>query len=143
MQSYPALLLLLLPACAQLHHAQIGDIDDRPAAHVKPIDIKISETGLSLHEAETIARTAPLRSAGAVGDVLAIVQLFQMGTRTGHPVMDAAYAENILELMKAECPDGELANLQLVREMRRYPVISGEIVKVTGECRTLSKRSQS
>jgi hypothetical protein len=137
------LLLLFLQACAQLHHAQIGDIDNRPAAHVKPIDIKISETGMNLREAEAITRVVAHRSAGAVGDALAIVQLFQMGPRTGHPVMDATYAENILELMKGECPDGELANLQLVREMRRYPVISGEIVKVTGECRTLSERSQS
>lgn len=145
MRSY-LVCFLLLPACAQLHHAQIGDIDDRPAASIKPVDVKLSETGISTREARLVAETLAYKSAhyGArhLRDGFALIELFQMGPRTGEPSFDATYAEGILDLLRAECPNGELANLQLVREARRYPVISGEIVKVTGECRSSIERTR-
>ena len=145
MRSKAIIMVLLLPACAQLHHAQLGDIDDRnDAVQVTPIDIKVSETGVSTLEAgeilKPLARTAAQRAA--VGDAQLIAELFQMGPRTGNPVLDASYAENVLDLLKDQCRNGDVSNLQLVRETRRYPVVSGEIVRITGDCRRPSDRSR-
>ena len=42
----------------------------------------------------------------------------------------------MIAMLKAECPSGKLTGLMSVRESRKYPVISGEIVKVTGYCVT-------
>ena len=66
--------------------------------------------------------------------------MFQMGPRTGNPVYNERYAEDLLFLIKQKCPNGRVSGLTITREQsERYPVISGEIVKVTGHC--LRKRS--
>ena len=131
-----SLALCTLPGCAVLHHVQVGDIDNRNGIAYRPFDLKVSEAGVNLDEAGDIAK-AMSRSKGANKDIdnaMAIVGLFQMGPRTGNPVFNEGYAKNIVNDLYKECPSGRITNLVSIREMRKYPVISGEIVKITGSC---------
>ena len=123
---------MALQGCAVLHHAQIGEIDDRHRGKMKKFDIKVSQTGVNVEEAGKVVDAVSKSEAGsAVSD---IIQLFQFGPRTGNPVFNEHYAKNIVDLVFKECPSGKVTGLTSIREMRKYPVISGEIVKVTGWC---------
>lgn len=131
-----AMMALLLSACAQLHHVQLGEIIDRPDFVQKPFDIKVSETGVNIQEAKGIAK-AFLNNAkdrGAADRIAGVLGLFQMGPRTGNPVFVKDYAANVAQLIYEKCPSGQVTGLMSVRESRKYPVISGEIVKITGYC---------
>ena len=129
----------LLTGCAQLHHAQLGEIDNRSGAmsKAKKIDIKVSETGVNIKELADVARAVGgKRAEKGTSQVEDIVSAFQQGPVTGERVFNDKYAENMIAMLKAECPSGKLTGLMSVRESRKYPVISGEIVKVTGYCIT-------
>lgn len=138
-------LRLVLPAvaltatmsgCAILHHAQVGDIDNRKGVAHRPFELKVSETGVNMEEAGDIAKSLS-RSKQANKDIenaLGIIGLFQMGPKTGNPVFNDGYAKNIVNDLYRECPSGRITNVVSIREMRKYPVISGEIVKITGTC---------
>jgi hypothetical protein len=131
-----AMMALLLCSCAQLHHVQLGEIIDRPDFVQKPFDIKVSETGVNIQEAKGIAK-ALLNNAkdrGAADQIAGVLGLFQMGPRTGNPVFVKDYAANVAQLIYEKCPSGQVTGLMSVRESRKYPVISGEIVKITGYC---------
>ena len=128
------LALVALSGCAYLHHAQVGDIDNRANIKKTRFDIKVSETGVNLEEAGKIAKSVGGRAGGEADDILAIVRLFQMGPTTGNPVYNAAYARGLGEELQRACPKGRVTGLMSIRENRKYPVISGEIVKITGYC---------
>jgi len=137
--SRATVLVISLTGCAVLHHAQVGEIDNRNGslATAKKIDIKVSETGVNLKEAASVARAVGGKKEDkAVSDIESILGMFQQGPTTGEKVFNEKYAEKILSLVKAECPNGQITGLMSVRETRKYPVISGEIVKVTGYCVT-------
>ena len=120
-------------SCAVLHHVQVGELDNR--GKLRKFDIKVSETGVNLDEARDVANALTRgRHSKALDDVNAIISAFQMGPRTGNIVFNERYAENLLDLLYKECPSGRITGLTSIREMRKYPVISGEIVKVTGYC---------
>lgn len=123
-----------LSGCAVLHHVQVGEFDNR--APGRAFEIKVSETGVDLNEARQIQQSLfkDSREANAIGDAAAIIALFQMGPVTGNPVYTSKYAENILRAIREECPSGKITGLMSVRETRKYPVVSGEIVKVNGIC---------
>ncbi|MBP6217141.1 MAG: hypothetical protein KA436_00985 [Oligoflexales bacterium] len=128
-------LLLILTSCAQLHHVQLGDIHHRNGAGT-PFSIKVSETGIDLREGAQVAK-AFMKSQqlkDSVDSLQNILEMFQMGPRTGNPVFSPLYADSLLEMLKAECPSGKITALSAIRESRKYPVISGEIVKINGEC---------
>lgn len=95
-----------------------------------------SENGISTEEAGQIARATNSNAGNNVADAAAILALFQVGPRTGNPVYNEHYAENVVHLIAEKCPNGRVTGLTSIREMRKYPVISGEIVKVTGLCLT-------
>lgn len=125
----------MLSACAQLHHVAIGDIDNRPGYVKKPFDIKVSETGINLQEASHIGRALMNERQGRdMEKIMGIVSLFQMGPRTGEPVFVKDYAKDLVQVIYEKCPSGRVTGLMSVRETRKYPVVSGEIVKVTGYC---------
>jgi hypothetical protein len=131
--------LVSFSGCAVLHHVQVADVESDNTKG-SPIDIKVSETGVSLDEAASIAKGVARSQAGkeAIGDIQAIVSLFQQGPVTGAPVYVENYASKILDLLKEACLQGRVTNLVSIREMRKYPVISGEIIKMTGRCITNS-----
>lgn len=128
------ILVPLLSGCAILHHAQVGQVDGRKEFAQIPFEIKVSEMGVSLNDAESISRSANTRAGDQLGDVAAIIGLFQTGPRTGAPVYDQRYAEKVIYQIHEKCPSGRVTGLMSIREMRKYPVISGEIVKITGYC---------
>ncbi|MEO5666506.1 MAG: hypothetical protein ABIR96_00460 [Bdellovibrionota bacterium] len=131
----------LLAGCAQLHHVQLSDFSDRKGQASKPIDIKVSETGVNLQE---IADTAKIFSRTQKGNeqiqqVQDMIALFQTGPRTGNPVYVENYWRALPEMIKTECPSGRLTNIMSVRETRKYPIVSGEIVRIKATCLTSTK----
>lgn len=126
----------LLAGCAVLHHVQLSDIDNRSQYAAIPFDVKVSENGFNVGEAVGIAQ-AMSRNANDrqnLGDLGAIIETFQMGPRTGSPVYTDRYAEKLIYQLHTQCPSGMLTGVQSIRESREYPVIKGEIIKVTGYC---------
>jgi len=136
------MILFSASGCAVLHHVQVGEVDGRTNVVSTPIDIKVSETGINLGEAKDIAKglSRNKQTQKDLDDLEAIVSLFQQGPRTGNPVYSETYAKDlILELYKV-CPSGRITNLMAIRETRKYPVISGEIIKIKGSCITERSR---
>ncbi len=126
---------ILTNACAQLHHVQIGEVVNNPNYTQKPFDIKISETGINLQEAADIAKFVGNKDQGDTAQSIAnTIGLFQMGPVTGNPVYVKDYAKNLIQVIYEKCPSGRVTGLTSIRETRKYPVVSGEIVKVTGYC---------
>jgi len=126
---------LAMCGCAHLHHIQVGQIDNRDDTVAVPFEILMSESGVSTEEIGAIARASQSNAGDNLGAVAAIVSLFQMGPRTGNPVYDRHYAERLIYQIYEKCPSGHVSDLQSIRETRKYPVISGEIVKLTGVCK--------
>ena len=125
--------VLSLASCAISHHVQVGDIDNSRQA-VRNIDIKVSETGINLKETAAIVRALHGNKGSGTSSFIEFMELFQMGPRTGNPVYFDRYADNVLDLVLAQCPSGDVGDLISIRETTKYPVVSGEIVKITGKC---------
>jgi len=126
--------ILSLNACAVVHHVQVGDIDDRSES--ERFEIIVSQTGVNLSQATRIASSVtPSKSHSKdLRQLSELIKFFQMGPSTGLGVFNEKYAEQLLELISDVCPNGKISGLTSIREMRKYPVISGEIVKVNGYC---------
>lgn len=139
-----ATLLLIGSGCAALHHVAIGQVDNthENVAWI-PFEVLVSESGVAIEEAGKIALATNTSGGDALGNVAAIIGLFQMGPRTGNPVYAERYAEKLMYVMHEKCPSGRITGLTSIREMRKYPVISGEIVKITGFCLKPKKESKS
>jgi hypothetical protein len=129
-----AALPFIFSACAQLHHVQVGEIHSHPGYIHKPFDIKFSEVGINLKEAGQTADLLRGSQNKEAENIAGIIGLFQMGPRTGNPVYSKDYAKNLIQVIYEKCPSGMVTGLVSVRETRKYPVISGEIVKLTGLC---------
>ncbi len=128
--------LSLFSSCAVLHHVQLGELDNTNPIKLDSFEIKVSETGINLDEAADIAKaiSRSKKADESIERVQSIIALFQMGPKTGNPVYDDTYAENVITLIHDECPSGKITGLTTIRETRKYPVISGEIIKVKGFC---------
>ncbi len=129
-------LILLLTGCAYVHHVQVSEIDSRPNSVLVPFDIKISETGVNLGEAISIANslTNDQKTSDQLQTLKDIIALFQMGPKTGNTVYNDTYTDNLVYLIYEKCPSGEVTGLISVRETAKYPVVSGEIVRLQGFC---------
>jgi len=126
----------LTTGCAVLHATQLGEIDSNAVVNGARFEIKVSEMGLNTDEAVAIAETiAEFSGKGeevsTIGDIIA---LFQMGPKTGNPVFRDNYSDKIATLLAQECPSGNISGLVSIRESANYPVVSGEIVRLTGYC---------
>ena len=123
-------------SCAWLHHVQVGDINNDPKYALRPFELKVSEIGVNFEEAGKVAKALNSSKVGRgdIDSVTGFVQLFQQGPRTGNPVFSDSYAKNIVNDLYKECPSGRITGLMSIRETRKYPVISGEIVKISGFC---------
>jgi hypothetical protein len=131
----PISILITLTSCAQLHHVQIGEIVSHPDYVQKPFEVKISETGFDIGEAIELSKTFMNKKDQQGADNISnIIAMFQMGPRTGKPVYVKGYAKNLIQVIYEKCPTGKITGLMSIRESRDYPVVSGEIVKVTGYC---------
>ncbi len=134
------LLACSVTGCAVLHKTQISEIDNRNQYSLVPFEIKVSETGVDLKDVQNIARSfKDSKAADKVGDAAALIGLFQMGPKTGAPVYVEGYAKKLIYAIHQQCPNGGVTGVTSVRETRKYPVISGEIVRINGYC--LRKRA--
>ena len=125
----------LTSGCVYLHHVQLGDIDNRKPGKMTPFDVKVSETGINLKEAEQIAGIfAGKQDQQNLKEIRQIISLFQMGPTTGNGVYNETYAQNILKVIYQQCKSGRITGINAIRETNKYPVVSGEIVRVTGYC---------
>jgi hypothetical protein len=128
---------LLVSGCAQLHHVQLSDISNRTnSSSSKEIDIKLSETGVNLQEIADIAKAFSRsdKSSQQIQEVQNIIALFQMGPVTGNPVYIENYWRGVPQMLEAECPSGRITGVTSIRETRKYPVVSGEIVRIKATC---------
>ena len=115
------------------HHVQVGDIERQKDQTLTPFDIKLSETGVNLKEAGKLI-SAVGNDGGQAKKIANIISMFQMGPRTGNHVFNDKYADVFPELILTKCPSGKVTGLMMIRETNKYPVVSGEIVRVTGYC---------
>ena len=115
----------------------MGDVSTSTKFVSVPFEILVSETGFNIQEAGQIGKAVIQdRQAGEnIAGVAAIISLFQMGPSTGNPVWSGdTYADRIFYAVYKECPSGQVTALQSTRETSKYPVVSGEIVKIRGIC---------
>ncbi|WP_411821694.1 hypothetical protein [Leptospira sp. 'Mane'] len=138
--------LFLLPAfftqCAVLHHYSLGDIDNR-TPHLKRFKVMVSEKGININEGLALVQGGLYASnsssnADAIRDieyVKLIITLSTMGPRTGAMTFVKNYTDTIPDLIYKECPSGNITGLQSIRETAKYPVITGEIIRIEGYCR--------
>lgn len=128
-------ILFLLQSCAIIHHVQIGEIRHKKN-HVKmPFELKVSETGFDVKEAGDLAQSLSGSSEDTTAKKIAdAIGMFQMGPRTGKPIYNDKYADNLAKAIYQKCPSGDITGLTMIREMASYPVVSGEIIKIKGYC---------
>lgn len=129
-------LTLFLNGCAILHQFQMSSIDSEMVMSGKKFEIIVSETGVNLQEAADTAKlfTQSQQTRDQMQQINDIISMFQMGPRTGNMVFNEKYADSIMRALQLECPSGRMSGVTSVRETAKYPVVSGEIVRITGYC---------
>lgn len=99
------LLLTLSSACAVLHHVQVGEMDNRKGPGL-PFDVKTNEFGLNVAEGAAIVK-AVARDRGTKQAASTISQVWQAityGPKTGNVTFSDDYADNMLDVLKEDCP---------------------------------------
>lgn len=129
-----ALALLFLVSCARLDHVQIGDID-QSQGQLQAFTVQVSELGFDAAQLAEIARASSTgRTAEQFQQVRDILALMNMGPRTGNPVYDDSYADQLVEYVFAQCKSGKITGLSSVREAKGFGPVTGEIVRIDGFC---------
>ena len=135
MKSILGLSFLLVGGCSQLHHVHIGDIDQSQGT-LTPFTITVNELGFDAAKATEIAAGAA-KSASTSEDlelVAFILAMSNFGPKTGNPVYNDAYADEVLmEVIKA-CPSKKMTGLTSIREATNVGPVSGEVVRIKGFC---------
>ena len=134
------LLPFLLTQCAIMFKYQLGDIKSS-GSELVPFEVIVSERGFNLEEAGSVSQAMMKASKNSeaakhLQTIQDIIALFQFGPRTGNPVFNDDYADVIYQEIDNQCPSGQITGLAIVRESNKYPIVSGEIVKVTGYCQS-------
>jgi hypothetical protein len=131
-------LSLLIPGsgCVFLHSAQMGDVDSKVVLEGERFEIRISEQGFNLQEGAMLVEAFADAAGKAKGirDAANIIKLFQTGPKTGNPVFSDDYTDDLIHQLKLKCPSGRISGLTSVRETAKYPVVSGEVVRLIGYC---------
>jgi hypothetical protein len=129
------ILLSLLSSCAVVHHVQVGDIESKRNYVRMPFEMKVSETGIDFQQAGNLTQALAKNQAGnQVKQIADIIALFQMGPITGNPIFNEKYADGLAKSIYTKCPSGNITGLVMIRETAKYPVVSGEIMKIKGYC---------
>ncbi len=128
--------LVLAGGCSHLHHHQLGDIDSGVVLQGSRFELLVSQVGVNIQEAGDIAKGVA-RSQQARDQIQAIqgiIALFQMGPRTGNDIYSDTFADHLTDSILERCPTGRISGLSVTRETAKYPIVSGEIVKIVGYC---------
>ena len=132
--------MMVLVSCAEMYHTQVGDIDNRNVDGTsytgQRFEVKVSDIGVNVEGAGEISKAifSNHHDEENIDDIATIIELFQVGPTTGNGVYNDKYAESILAVLHQKCPSGRISGLTSIRENRKYPAISGEIVKIVGYC---------
>ena len=104
----------------------------------------LSQTGIEIAEGAAIISVLAkdAKTQQGAGDAAAIISLFQMGPRTGKPVYSTRFAEELAQKIHLACKSNPITGLTFLRETNKYPVVSGELIKVSGYCLSHTKRNQ-
>lgn len=127
--------LLMLGGCSQLHHVHIGEIDQSQGT-LTPFTLKVNELGFDAAKAAKIgADVAKSASTSEDLEVVAfILAISNFGPKTGNPVYNDAYADQVLAEVIKVCPSKKLTGLISVREGTNVGPVSGEVVRINGYC---------
>jgi hypothetical protein len=130
------LLLLNFTSCAIIHHVQLSDLEQKKNHVLIPFELKVSELGVDLQAAAGMAGSLSRNSesAGRWQQVQDIISLFQFGPKTGKPVFNDTYTDQLAMQIYEKCPNGYITGLMSVRETASYPIVSGEIIRLKGYC---------
>jgi hypothetical protein len=133
--------IIFFDACAIPHRYTMGDLDatNAPKKHFKII---ISERGYNFEGGITIVQagllssnqSANLESAKDLEYLKLLIAVSTMGPVTGQKLFNSDYANEMSDIIFQHCKTGKIINLQSIRESAVYPVISGEIVRIEGDC---------
>ncbi|MCJ8292985.1 MAG: hypothetical protein MJK15_01140 [Colwellia sp.] len=135
LQSILGLSFLLLGGCSQLHHVHIGDID-QSQGRLTPFTIEVNELGFDAAKAVEIG-AGVAKSASTSEDlefVALILAISNFGPKTGNPVYNDAYADQVLSEVIKVCPSKKITGLTSVREATNVGPVSGEVVRIKGYC---------
>jgi len=127
--------LLMLGGCSQLHHVHIGEIDQSQGT-LTPFTLKVNELGFDAAKAAKIGADVA-KSASTSEDlelVAFILAISNFGPKTGNPVYNDAYADQVLAEVIKVCPSKRLTGLTSVREATNAGPVSGEVVRINGYC---------
>jgi hypothetical protein len=127
--------LLLFVSCASLHSYQVGEIDSS-RGNLVPVELKQNSLGVNVSDATGIAKALTTnrdvrKGADTVNDVW---KFLTFGPKTGEVTFTDSYADEGLAGLLALCPTKRLTGINVIRETNKYPVISGEIVRLRAFC---------
>lgn len=133
--------IFLVIQCAFPHNYRLGDIDNTSSSR-KHFKIMVSERGYDFGEGISIAqgglylanKTENMESIRDLEYVKLVLDLMTMGPVTGRKVFNSKYADNLTEIIFQHCKSGKFVNLKQIRESAIYPVVSGEIIRIEGDC---------
>lgn len=130
-------LALVTNGCAFLHQYQIDSFDSETVLKGQSFEIIVSETGVNLQETTNVAKlfTQNQKTRDQMQKIQDAISMFQMGPRTGNMVFNEKYADSIMRAVQLKCPSGNISGLTSIRETAKYPVVSGEIIKIVGYCK--------
>jgi hypothetical protein len=131
-------LMVLASGCAVLHRVNIASIDSKTVLEGHKFEVFASEVGVNVNETADTAKvfTGSKKTQDDIEAIKNLINLFQMGPRTGNPIYNQFYADKLATHVMAKCPSGKISGLMSIRETADYKVASGEIVKITGYCLT-------
>lgn len=127
--------LFAITGCARLHSVQISDINNS-RGNLARFDIKTSETGVNVSEGAHLAGAVSGSKSFQQG-TKAVSQMWALityGPRIGEVTFSDTYADDLQFKLPTYCSSGRIAGVMTIRETNKYPVISGEIVRVIGYC---------
>ena len=134
MRSIFLLAMIVMSGCARLDSVQIGSID-QTQGDLTPISVRFSETGFDAAATAEIGRAlSDGQNAEYFEDLRTILSLMNMGPRTGNPVYDDTYVENLLTYLRNECDSGKITGIRAIREAKTAGPVSGEIVGIDAFC---------
>ena len=108
---------------------------NQPMQNGKKVEILFSKTGVDLVEGARYVSLLGNKKFEKQGNQFAdILALFQMGPRTGNPLFGSAMTNDLHTKLLNICENQNLTSITMLRETNKYPVVSGEIIKVTGYC---------
>jgi hypothetical protein len=128
---------LLLTNCAQLHSAKIGE-RRLPPENATPFDSKVNEIGFNMQEATEVVKMigqGNTKVNEGADTLQTLWDLISFGPKTGNTVFDDKYADESGKVSRLKCSPEKTVGVVSYRETRKYPVLSGEIVKIEGLCK--------